>query len=127
MAFMLKVRWNIRPGQRAAFEAAQRELCAVMLDIPASSATTSTIRPRRRASGSRSTPTTPPSGPTSTTPRARPRSPPPTPPATSIDCRCFGDPDAASRAILKGFGTTFHPTAAQSFVLNPRADRDSEV
>ena len=34
MAFMLKVRWNIRPGERAAFEANQRALCAVMLEHP---------------------------------------------------------------------------------------------
>jgi hypothetical protein len=45
----------------------------------------------------------------------------------SIDCRCFGGPDPASREILKGFGTTYHPTAESAFVLNPRADRDSQV
>ena len=29
--------------------------------------------------------------------------------------------------MLAGFGTTYHDTAAQSFVLNPRADKDSLV
>ena len=42
-----------------------------------------------------------------------------------ITCRCFGDPDPASREILKGFGTTYHDTAPEAFVLHPRADRDS--
>jgi len=31
-------------------------------------------------------------------------------------------PDPASRAILEGFGMTYHDSAPQSFVLNPCAD-----
>lgn len=42
-----------------------------------------------------------------------------------IECRCFGNPDTESRAILAGFGMTYHETAPQSFVLNPLADRTS--
>ena len=45
----------------------------------------------------------------------------------TITCRCFGDPDAASREILKRFGTTYHEIAPGAFVLNPRADKDSSV
>ena len=44
-----------------------------------------------------------------------------------ITCRCFGDPDAESRKILDGFGTTFHNTAPNAFALNPRSDTDSRV
>ncbi len=44
-----------------------------------------------------------------------------------ITCRCFGEPDQASREILKAFGTTYHATAPGAFVLNPRADKDSPV
>ncbi|MCA1710044.1 MAG: hypothetical protein LC808_44870, partial [Actinobacteria bacterium] len=34
-----------------------------------------------------------------------------------ITCRCFGDPNDVSREILAGFGTTYHETASQAFVL----------
>ena len=127
MPFMLKARWTIRPGQRAAFEAAQRELCAVMLDHPGVIAyhvdypaedvsewleiyaTDAAFRAHL----------------------ANPRGQAPLAAAnaacTSVECRCFGDPDEASHAIIAGFGATFRPTATGSFVLNPRADRDSEV
>jgi hypothetical protein len=44
-----------------------------------------------------------------------------------ITCRCFGDPDAESRKILEGFGTTYHKTAPNAFALHPRADKDSRV
>ncbi len=40
----------------------------------------------------------------------------------AIECRCFGDPDPASRAILAGFGMTYHDSGPHSFVLNPCAD-----
>jgi hypothetical protein len=44
-----------------------------------------------------------------------------------ITCRCFGNPDVSSREILAGFGSTYHDTAPDAFVLNPRADKDSPV
>jgi len=47
--------------------------------------------------------------------------------SAKITCRCWGDPDAESREILAGFGATYHQTAANAFVLNPRADKDSLV
>ena len=127
MAFMLKIRWNIAPGKRAAFRAAQQTLCTVMLDHPGVITYHADYPAEASATGPRSTPPTPPSAPTSTTPPARPRSAPSSPPATASSCRCFGDPDPASREILKGFGTTYHPTAENAFVLNPRADRTSQV
>ena len=42
-----------------------------------------------------------------------------------ITCQCWGDPNAESKEILKGFGTTYHETADNAFVLNPQADKDS--
>lgn len=45
----------------------------------------------------------------------------------TITFRCFGDPDEASRKILKGFGTTYEEIAPGAFVLNPKADKDSSV
>jgi quinol monooxygenase YgiN len=44
-----------------------------------------------------------------------------------ITCRCWGNPSAESKEVLKGFGATYHETAANAFVLNPRADRDSRI
>ena len=44
-----------------------------------------------------------------------------------ITCRCWGNPNAQSKDILAGFGTTYHDTAANAFVLNPRADKDSRA
>jgi hypothetical protein len=44
-----------------------------------------------------------------------------------ITCRCFGNPDAASREILAGFGSSYHDTAPDAFALNPRADKDSPI
>ena len=127
MAFMLKIRWNIKPGERAAFEKNQRALCAVMLEHPGVICYHATY-PEESASewveiyandaafrahldndkGK---------APLAAVGAA----------CASIDCRCFGDPDAASREILKGFGTTYHPTAENAFVLHERADRDSPI
>ena len=45
----------------------------------------------------------------------------------TITCRCFGNPNDASKEILGGFGTTYHQTAPQAFVLNANADKDSLV
>jgi len=44
-----------------------------------------------------------------------------------ITCRCFGNPDAASREILAVFGSSYHDTAPDAFALNPRADKDSPI
>ena len=45
----------------------------------------------------------------------------------TITCRCFGEPNDESKGMLAGFGTTYHDTAPQAFVLNPRADKDSPI
>jgi quinol monooxygenase YgiN len=44
-----------------------------------------------------------------------------------ITCQCWGDPNTASKDILKGFGATYHATGKNAFVLNPEADKDSLV
>ena len=44
-----------------------------------------------------------------------------------ITVSCFGDPDEGSLEILEGFGTTYHDTAPEAFVLHPRADRQSPI
>jgi hypothetical protein len=44
-----------------------------------------------------------------------------------ITCQCWGDPNAGSKEILVGFGTTYHETADNAFVLNFAADKNSVV
>jgi len=44
-----------------------------------------------------------------------------------ITCRCWGDPDEASKDILAGFGATYQDSGGASFSLNPAADRTSLV
>lgn len=127
MAFMLKIRWTFRPGQRAAFEASQRTLCRVMLDHPGvityhvdypTEAYSEWVEIYATDAAFRAHV----ENPAGKAPLAACAAA-----CASIDTRCFGDPDAASREFLKGFATSYHPTAPESFVLNPRADRTSEV
>ena len=45
-----------------------------------------------------------------------------------ITCQCWGNPNTSrSKEILAGFGATYHATAKEAFVLNPRADKDSRI
>jgi hypothetical protein len=38
-----------------------------------------------------------------------------------------GNPNSASKELLAGFGPTYHWIGSNSFVLNPKADKDSLV
>jgi quinol monooxygenase YgiN len=44
-----------------------------------------------------------------------------------ITCQCWGNPNAKSKEILAGFGATYHETATNAFVLNPKANKDSRT
>ena len=127
MAFMLKIRWDIAPGKLADFRANQQALCAVMLDHPGVItyhadyptdaysewteiyATDAAFRSHLDNDKGKA--------PLGAVVAA----------CDKITCRCFGDPDATSREILQGFGTTCQETAPEAFVLHPRADKDSAV
>jgi len=128
MAFMLKIRWNIADGKADTFKSNQQTLCKVMhddhpgvicyhADYPAENvsewveiyATDDAFRAHLANEAGKA--------PLGAVVDA----------CTSIECRCFGDPDAESREILKAFNTTYHDTAPGAFVLNPRADRTSSV
>jgi len=124
---MLKIRWDIKEGKVADFKANQQALCKVMLehpgviayhvDYPADGvsewveiyANDDTFRAHLANEKGK--------GPLGTIVSD----------CEKITCRCFGNPDVASREILAGFGTTYHDTAPEAFVLNPRADKDSPV
>jgi quinol monooxygenase YgiN len=119
MAFMPKIRWDIKEGKVAEFKPNQKALCKVMLehpgvicyhvDYPAEGvsewseiyANDDTFRAHLASEKGK--------GPLG---------------AIAGDCdkitvRCFGNPDVASREILAGFGSTYHDTAPDGFALNP--------
>ena len=127
MPFMLKIQWDIKNGSEAAFRANQEKLCKVMHDHPGvicyhvdfpsngvsqwveiyatDEAFASHLEDERGKQ------------PLGAVIDA----------CTKITCQCWGDPNTASKEILKGFGTTYHATAENAFVLNPKADKDSLV
>jgi hypothetical protein len=127
MAFMLKIRWDIKEGKVADFRSNQEILCAVMLDHPGVIcyhvaypvegvsewievyANDDTFRAHLANERGK--------GPLGAIAEA----------CDKITVHCFGNPDEGSREILAGFGSTYHDTAPHAFVLNPRADRDSPV
>ncbi len=128
MAFMLKIRWNIADGKTETFRQNQQALCKVMaddhpgvicyhVDYPAERVSewveiyANDVAFRAHLANDKG------KAPLGAVVAA----------CDSIDCRCFGDPDADSREILKGFGTVYRDTAPEAFVLNARADRDSAV
>ena len=127
MAFMLKIRWDIKKDKVADFKSHQRALCKVMLDHPGVIcyhvgcpsegvsewveiyANDDTFRAHLANEKGK--------GPLGAIIADCDR----------ITCRCFGNPDGASRLILAGFGSTYHDTALDAFALNLRADKDSPI
>lgn len=127
MPLMLKIRWDIKDGLEDEFRANQETLCEVMLEHPGVItyhaeypapgvsewtevyATDAAFKAHLDNENGK--------GPLGAVVAA----------CETITCRCFGDPNDESKEMLAGFGTTYHPSAPNSFVLNPHADRDSLV
>ena len=127
MAFMLKIRWDIKKEKVAPFKSNQQALCKVMLDHPGVIcyhvdypsegvsewveiyANDDTFRAHLANEKGK--------GPLGAIIAD----------CDKITCRCFGNPNAASREMLAGFGSTYHDTALDAFALNPRADKDSPI
>jgi len=127
MPFMLKITWNIKEGSEADFRANQKTLCAVMLEHPGVIsyhaeyptpgvsewteiyATDAAFKAHLDDEKGKA--------PLAAIVDA----------CDAITCRYFGDPNEESKGMLAGFGTTYHETAPDAFVLNPRADKDSLV
>lgn len=127
MPFMLKIQWDLKDGREADFKTNQEKLCAVMrdhpgvicyhVDYPSQSVSQWTeIYATNEAFKAH---------------LANEKGKEPLgaciDASAKITCRCWGDPDAGSKEILAGFGATYHETAKNAFVLNPRADKDSLV
>ena len=127
MPFLLKIQWDIKDGLESEFRSNQERLCKVMLehpgvicyhvDYPAKNvsqwveiyATDAAFAAHLDNEKGRQ--------PLGAIVGA----------CDKITCQCWGDPNDASREILKGFGATYHQTARNAFVLNPSADKDSPI
>jgi hypothetical protein len=127
MSFMLKIQWDIKAGREADFRVNQAALCKVMLDHPGAICYHAAY-PSQRVSQWIEIYSTDEAfaahlandkgkGPLGTLIEA----------CDKITCQCWGNPNTGSREILAGFGATYHETAENAFVLNPRADRDSQI
>jgi quinol monooxygenase YgiN len=127
MSIMLKIRWDIKEGQEADFKANQEELCAVMLEhpgviayhaeYPSPGVSEWTEIYANDAAFKAHLDNEKGKAPLGAIIGA----------CDNITCRCFGDANSQSKDILAGFGATYHDTAPQSFVVNPNADKDSQV
>lgn len=127
MPFMLKIRWDIKAGCEADFRTNQAALCKVMLEHPGVICYHADY-PSERVSQWTEIYATDEAfaahlanqkgkGPLGTLVEA----------CDKITCQCWGNPSAGSKEILAGFGATYHKTAQDAFVLNPRADKDSQI
>ena len=127
MPIMLKIRWEIKEGHEADFRANQQALCGVMYEHPGviayhvdypSELVSEWVEIYANDEAFQAH-------------LANEKGKAPLgaviDATANIDCRCWGDPNDASKEILAGFGTAYHDTAEPSFVLNPLADRDSRV
>lgn len=127
MAFMLKIQWNIKPGLEAGFRANQEVLAAVMLEHPGVICYHADYPSERvsewieiyanDAAFAAHLANEKGKAPLGALVAA----------CEGIRCRCWGDPSAASREILAGFGATYEASGTNAFVLHPAADRNSPV
>jgi len=127
MSIMLKIQWDIKAGCEADFRANQAALCKVMLEHPGVICY-HVDYPSERVSQWVEIYATDEAfaahlanekgkGPLGTLIES----------CEKITCQCWGNPNAASKEILAGFGATYHEIAEDAFVLNPSADRDSQI
>ena len=127
MPFMLKIQWDIKSGSEADFKANQEKLCEVMLEHPGVICY-HVDYPSERASQWVEIYAT---DEAFAAHLANEKGKEPLgaliEACDKITCQCWGDPNTESKEILVGFGTTYHQTAENAFVLNAEADKDSLV
>ena len=127
MPLMLKIQWDIKAGREADFRANQEALCEVMLEHPGVICYHVDYPSQRVSKWTEIYATDEAFAAHLANDKGK------APLGTVIDaceniaCQCWGDPNAGSKELLAGFGTTYHETATNAFVLNPKADRDSRI
>ena len=127
MPIMLKIQWDIKQGREADFRSNQEALCAVMqehpgvicyhVDYPCDGVSQWTEIYANNDAFRAHLANEKGQAPLGAVIDA----------SETITCRCWGDPDDASKEILAGFGATYEDTAEPSFIVHPQADRDSLV
>jgi hypothetical protein len=128
MPFLLKIQWDLKEGREADFRTNQEALCKVMsddhpgvicyhVDYPSGNVSEWTEIYATNEAFKAHLANEKGKAPLGVCIDA----------SAKITCRCWGDPDDESKEILAGFGATYHETAKNAFVLNPRADKDSLV
>ncbi len=127
MAFLLKIKWDLKDGRVADFKANQEKLCAVMqehpgvivyhVDYPSDNVSQWTEIYATNESFKAHLANEKGKEPLGVCIDA----------SAKITCQCWGDPDEKSREILAVFGATYHDTGNNAFVLHPRADKDSLI
>ncbi len=127
MAFMLKIRWDIKDGEVAGFKQNQEALCAVMLEHPGVIA----YHAEYPAAGVSEWAEIYANDSAFKAHLANEKGQAPLgaliDASDKITARCFGEPNEESRGILAGFGCTYEEKAPNAFALNPKADKDSLV
>ena len=121
MPFMLKIQWDIKAGREADFRGNQEALCRVMLGHPGVICYHAEYPSPRVSRWTEIYATDEVFEAHLADERGK------EPLGTLVDacdtitCGCWGHPNGRSREILVGFGTTYHETATDAFVLNPKA------
>ena len=128
MAFMLKIKWEIKEGSEAEFKSNQEKLCAVMQEHPGVICYHAEYPSSRVSEWTEIYATDAAFKAHLANEKGKEPLGAVVGACDQITCRCFGDePDGESKKILEGFGTTYHDSGSQAFVLHPRADKDSPV
>ena len=127
MPFMLKILWDIKSGSEADFKANQEKLCEVMLEHPGVICYHVDYPSERVSQWVEIYATDEAFAAHLANEKGKEPLGALIEACDNITCQCWGDPNTESKEILVGFGTTYHQTAENAFVLNAEADKDSLV
>ncbi len=127
MPFMLKIQWDIKSGSEADFKANQEKLCEVMLEHPGVICYHVDYPSERVSQWVEIYATDEAFAAHLANEKGKEPLGALIEACDKITCQCWGDPNTESKEILVGFGTTYHQTAENAFVLNAEADKDSLV
>ncbi|MDH3622524.1 MAG: hypothetical protein OES69_13770 [Myxococcales bacterium] len=127
MSFMLKIQWDIKQGAESDFRKNQEALCKVMLEHPGVICYHVDYPSERISQWTEVYATDEAFASHLANEKAKAPLGAVVEACDKVTCRCWGNPNAASKELLAGFGTTYHASGESSFVLHPKADKDSLV
>ena len=127
MAFLLKVRWEIKPGLHNQFCQSEKALAEVMPHHPGvicyhADYPEPNLSARVEIYANADTFASPLDDPAASKPLGELIDC-----CSKVSCRCWGDPNPASKERLKAFAAEYQNTGQGSFVLNPTADLHSHI